>query len=197
MNYKEKLKDPRWIRRRRAIMERDNHRCMICGEDSLLLNVHHLRYRKGAEPWEYGDAELVTLCEDCHKMVHDNNLNLEVRRSKISDRYRLCYGIDNSSAIQSGTVMTSDSMNLIFVCADFPYVNKLILQNSDGSRTNPLDYPAYMEVETQISVYKDGSGLAFNEFNLPVDGIMSVNPRPATDDEKETLLNALKVWMSL
>ena len=196
MNYKEKLKDPRWIRRRREIMERDNHRCMICGEDSLLLNVHHLRYRKGAEPWEYDDCELVTLCEDCHKMVHDNNLNLEVRRSKISDRYRLCYGIDNSSAIRSGTVMTSDSMNLIFVCADFTYVNKLILQNSDGSRTNPLDYPAYMEVETQISVYKDGSGLAFNEFNLPVDGIMSVNPRPATDDEKETLLNALKDWMN-
>lgn len=196
MNYKEKLKDPRWIRRRREIMERDNHRCMICGEDSLLLNVHHLRYRKGAEPWEYDDCELVTLCEDCHKMVHDNKLELEVRRSKISDRYRLCYGIDNSSAIRSGTVMTSDSMNLIFVCADFPYVNKLILQNSDGSRTNPLDYPAYMEVETQISVYKDGSGLAFNEFNLPVDGIMSVNPRPATDDEKETLLNALKDWMN-
>lgn len=196
MNYKEKLKDPRWIRRRREIMERDDHRCMICGEDSLLLNVHHLRYRKGAEPWEYDDCELVALCEDCHKMVHDNNLNLEVRRSKISDRYRLCYGIDNSSAIRSGTVMTSDSMNLIFVCADFPYVNKLILQNSDGSRTNPLDYPAYMEVETQISVYKDGFGLAFNEFNLPVDGIMSVNPRPATDDEKETLLNALKDWMN-
>lgn len=197
MNYKEKLKDPRWIKRRREIMERDDHRCMICGEDSLLLNVHHLRYRKGAEPWEYDDCELVTLCEDCHKTVHDNNLNLEVRRSKISDRYRLCYGIDNSSAIRSGTVMTSDSMNLIFVCADFPYVNKLILQNSDGSRTNPLDYPAYMEVETQISVYRDGSGLAFNEFNLPVDGIMSVNPRPATDEEKEILLNALKHWMNL
>ena len=197
MNYKEKLKDPRWIKRRREIMERDDHRCMICGEDSLLLNVHHLRYRKGAEPWEYDDCELVTLCEDCHKTVHDNNLNLEVRRSKISDRYRLCYGIDNSSAIRSGSVMTSDSMDLIFVCADVPYVNKLILQNSDGSRTNPLDYPAYMEVETQISVYRDGSGLAFNEFNLPVDGIMSVNPRPATDEEKEILLNALKHWMNL
>lgn len=197
MDYKEKLKDPRWIKRRREIMERDNHKCMICGEDSVHLNVHHLRYRKDAEPWEYDDYELVTLCEDCHKMVHENNLNLEVRRSKISDRYRLCYGIDNSSVIRPGTVMTSDDMDLIFVCADFPYVNKLILQKFDGSRTNPLDYPAYMEVETQISVYKDGSGLAFNEFDLPINGEMSVEPRPATDEEKEILLNALKKWMEI
>ena len=93
--------------------------------------------------------------------------------------------------------MTSDSMDLIFVCADFPYVNKMIFNNADGSRTNPLDYPAYMEVETQISVYKDGSGLAFNEFDLPIDGLMSVEPRPATDEEKEILLNALKHWMNI
>ena len=197
MDYKDKLKDPRWIKRRREIMERDNHRCMICGEDSVLLNVHHLRYRKDAEPWEYDDRELVTLCEDCHKMVHENNLNLEVRRSKISDRYRLCYGIDSSSVIRSGTVMTSDSMDLIFVCADFPYVNKMIFHNADGSRANPLDYPVYMEVETQISVYKDGSGLAFNEFDLPIDGIMGVEPRAATNEEKQILLKSLKEWMKL
>jgi len=197
MDYKDKLKDPRWIKRRREIMERDNHRCMICGEDSVLLNVHHLLYRKYAEPWEYDDRELVTLCEDCHKMVHDKSIKLEVRRSKISGRYRLCYGIDSSSFIRPGTVMTSDSMDLIFVCADFPYVNKMIFHNADGSMTNPLDYPAYMEVETQISVYKDGSGLAFNEFDLPINGLMSVEPRPATDEEKEILLNALKHWMNI
>lgn len=196
MNYKEKLKDPRWIRRRREIMERDNHRCMICGESSTLFNVHHLRYKKGAEPWEYGDTELVTLCEDCHKMVHDNKIELEVRKSRISGRYKLCYGVCNNYGIRSGVVMTSDDMDMIFVCADVPYLNRLIFQSPDGSRLNPLDYPAFTEVEAQISVKKDGSGLAFNEFNLPVDGIMSVNPRPATDDEKETLLNALKDWMN-
>ena len=196
MDYKEKLKDPRWIRRRREIMERDNHKCMICGEDSVLLNVHHLRYRNFAEPWEYDDYELVTLCEDCHKMVHDNNISLGVRRSKISDRYRLCYRIDNNSGIRSGTVMTSDEMDLIFVCADVPYINGMVFNNPDGSRVNPLKYPLYREVETQISVYKDGSGLAFNEFNLDIDGVMSIEPRPATDEEKETLLNALKHWMN-
>jgi len=177
-------------------MERDNHRCMICGEDSLLLNVHHLRYRKGAEPWEYDDCELVTLCEDCHKMVHDSNLNLEVRRSKISGRYKLCYGVCNNYDIKSGVVMTSDDMDMIFVCADVPCLNRLVFQSPDGSRLNPLDYPVFTEVEAQISVKKDGSGLVFNEYNLPVDGIMSVNPRPATDDEKETLLNALRDWMN-
>lgn len=197
MDYKEKLKDPRWIKRRREIMERDNHRCMICGEDMSMLNVHHLHYRNDAEPWEYNDSELATLCEDCHKMVHENNIHLEVRRSKISGSYRLCFGTDDESGIQAGTVMASDDMDMIFVCADVPMVSQQILNTFDGGMVNPLKYPLYREVETQISVNMDGSGLVFNEYDLPIDGMMSVEPRPATDEEKQILLKALKDWMKL
>lgn len=197
MDYKEKLKDFRWIKRRREIMERDNHKCMICGIDTTRLNVHHLHYKKGAEPWEYNDSELATLCEDCHKMVHDKGVHLEVRRSRISDKHRLCFGIDDESGIHYGTIMVSDKMKLIFVCADVPFVRQQILQTSDGSRTNPLEYPLYRDVETQISVKMDGSDLAFNEYILPIDGMMSVEPRLATEKERLILLNALVSWMSL
>lgn len=195
MDYKEKLKDQRWVKRRMEIMERDNHRCMICGEDTSRLNVHHLHYKKGAEPWEYGDNELATLCEDCHKMVHDYGIHLEVKRSKISDRYRLCFGVDEECGIEPGTIMASDMMGLIFVCADAPMVKGMVLQKPDGGRTNPLEYPLYREVEAQISVNMDGDELEFNEYSLPIDGIMSVEPRPATKKEKELLLESIKRWI--
>lgn len=35
------------------------------------LNVHHLRYSKLKQPWEWDDPFLVTLCEDCHTLVHE------------------------------------------------------------------------------------------------------------------------------
>lgn len=37
------------------------------------LNIHHQYYVKGKFPWEYDDDALVTLCEDCHKKLHENN----------------------------------------------------------------------------------------------------------------------------
>ena len=37
------------------------------------LNVHHICYRIGKEPWEYENNELVTLCSECHKKIHSEN----------------------------------------------------------------------------------------------------------------------------
>lgn len=65
--YWEKLKDPRWQRKRLKIMERDQFACTNCGSDSETLNVHHSFYRRGFAPWDYDDAWLTTLCEDCHE----------------------------------------------------------------------------------------------------------------------------------
>lgn len=64
--YWEKLKDPRWQRRRLEIMRRDNFTCLECKSATNTLNVHHCYYIKGADPWEHPDSALKTLCEDCH-----------------------------------------------------------------------------------------------------------------------------------
>lgn len=85
MNYSQKLRDPRWQRRRLEIMQVANFKCADCNNREKTLNVHHLKYRHGAAPWEYLDAELVCLCEDCHLMRHlkekafneDTNIALE------------------------------------------------------------------------------------------------------------------------
>ena len=63
--YSEKLKDPRWQKKRLEVMERDGFTCRDCGATHKTLHVHHCMYEKG-EPWETDSRFLLTLCEDCH-----------------------------------------------------------------------------------------------------------------------------------
>jgi hypothetical protein len=65
--YCEKLRDPRWQRRRLEVMNRDDFTCQRCGDDTSTLNVHHRAYAGRRDPWDYPLTALVTLCEDCHK----------------------------------------------------------------------------------------------------------------------------------
>jgi hypothetical protein len=68
MSYAEKLKDPRWQRKRLEILQRDDFTCKKCGDKQTTLHVHHRRYFKGNDPWDYPNELLVTLCEDCHEV---------------------------------------------------------------------------------------------------------------------------------
>ncbi len=93
-NYSELLRDPRWQKRRLQIMDRDQYTCQRCFSDTKPLNVHHRIYYSGHNPWEYGDIDLVTLCEDCHKYESDNlnaalkNLSDVIRSLFLSDDIR-------------------------------------------------------------------------------------------------------------
>ena len=65
-DYYEKLKDPRWQKKRLEILERDGWRCTMCKAKDRTLNVHHIAYFSGYEPWEVPSGFLATLCEKCH-----------------------------------------------------------------------------------------------------------------------------------
>lgn len=56
-----------WTAIRAAVLERDDHRCQLCGRQQR-LEVHHLR------KWTPGTAHdpdnLLTLCEPCHAQAH-------------------------------------------------------------------------------------------------------------------------------
>ncbi len=69
--YAEKLRDPRWQKKRLEVMERDKFKCRRCGDGASPLNVHHLIYDRGCAPWEYEPAILLTLCESCHAAAGD------------------------------------------------------------------------------------------------------------------------------
>lgn len=67
MSYAEKLKDPRWQKRRLQILERDSFTCAECLSKEKELHVHHRCYHSGKDPWDYVDSELISLCKPCHE----------------------------------------------------------------------------------------------------------------------------------
>lgn len=73
--YSDKLKDPRWQKKRLEILERDKWKCKSCGDISTTLNVHHLFYFNGVDPWDIPNGFLITLCEDCHKEESNHKVN--------------------------------------------------------------------------------------------------------------------------
>jgi hypothetical protein len=70
ITYAEKLKDPRWQKKRLEIFQRDQFRCMECFSDEKSLQVHHIAY-KGKEPWDTPNKLLITYCHDCHQKEED------------------------------------------------------------------------------------------------------------------------------
>lgn len=82
--YQRKLRDPRWQQRRLKLLESANWTCQeaTCknwrhflvppqdrpaNESGPPLEIHHLYYEWGREPWEYPDDAHLVLCDDCHE----------------------------------------------------------------------------------------------------------------------------------
>jgi hypothetical protein len=70
MTYAEKLRDPRWQKKRLEILQRDDWKCQLCGDKSNTLVIHHFFYENNLEPWEYPNKSLITYCENCHESEH-------------------------------------------------------------------------------------------------------------------------------
>lgn len=83
--YLDKLKDPRWQKKRLACLDKAEFTCRGCGATDKPLHVHHRQYLKGREPWEYEDAQLEVLCETCHKEHHAEIDRLQSAISYASD----------------------------------------------------------------------------------------------------------------
>lgn len=70
-SYYEKLKDPRWQRKRLEVLQRENFRCEACGDTESTLHVHHGYYEAKYNPWDYDASTLHVLCNDCHEEVEE------------------------------------------------------------------------------------------------------------------------------
>jgi 5-methylcytosine-specific restriction endonuclease McrA len=74
-SYGALLFKPEWRSKRKEILFRDNHSCVICKSNSN-LQVHHRQYHFTIKenqfklPWQYPENLLVTLCESCHNKGH-------------------------------------------------------------------------------------------------------------------------------
>lgn len=72
MTYQEKLQDQRWFVFRHEVLEYSGYQCRRYrrSESEVPLQVHHPRYTKGREPWDYDVWEVECLCIDCHRAAH-------------------------------------------------------------------------------------------------------------------------------
>lgn len=116
MTYSEKLKDPRWQKKRLEILQRDLFACRLCEDKETQLQVHHLQYMN--EPWDVPNDKLITYCKHCHQVVElfknwqQKEIPLSVIKlySKDNNTYYLCvktsfenlslFEITNHSAIR-------------------------------------------------------------------------------------------------
>lgn len=87
-SYSDKLKDPRWQKKRLEILERDGWSCVYCYDPQSTLHVHHLAYY--GDPWDTPSDQLVTACERCHesetasRKKSENSLLLALRMKQLS-----------------------------------------------------------------------------------------------------------------
>lgn len=70
LSYQEQLKDERWLKKRKEVLDTKGYICCNCGS-RFGLQVHHLKYEKGKMAWEYSLDNLVVLCEECHRKIHN------------------------------------------------------------------------------------------------------------------------------
>jgi hypothetical protein len=114
--YYEKLKDPRWQKKRLEVMEANDFCCEVCGDSESTLNVHHKEYFKNHEPWEYSAGQLVCICESCHESEHENLDILKWVSSYLlldgpSNRQEVAYLIAGYSGMPYDGVLSVSCMN--------------------------------------------------------------------------------------
>ena len=69
--WQAQYRDQRWLDLRESVLERDGYRCNMCGKTDCVFNVHHIRYNPDGDIWDVSMKDLITLCEKCHKHVHN------------------------------------------------------------------------------------------------------------------------------
>lgn len=70
MPYADYLKSPEWAQKRQRALRFAGFRCQLCNSPER-LNVHHRTYeRLGQELM----GDLITLCNDCHSIFHQNRI---------------------------------------------------------------------------------------------------------------------------
>lgn len=124
--YSEKLRNPKWQKRRLEILNRDHWTCQLCGDKETTLHVHHNYYN--GNPWDAKDAGLITLCEDCHKIEEcqkaDNTTSIGVLKIKMANRL-VMFVYTQSGEIRFYEFGINRKLNTIIYFEDADMVEKL------------------------------------------------------------------------
>lgn len=90
--------DYEYLSRREAVLHRDNYTCQCCGKKHVRLEVHHIIFRSLGGTND--ERNLITLCEKCHKAVHDGILVLTKKPKKLRLKYATQMSIIRSQLLK-------------------------------------------------------------------------------------------------
>lgn len=65
-----RFEDPEYIKWAKAVKQRDNYTCQICGREGGWLNSHHLNSWDLFTEQRFYESNGVTLCNKCHTCFH-------------------------------------------------------------------------------------------------------------------------------
>jgi hypothetical protein len=124
MSYYEKLKDPRWQKKRLEILNMYEFMCMVCQETEEELHVHHVYYEKGKDPWDYPDSALWCLCKSCHEEMQKQTTDLLKSISTMPGEFVPWGDFDSFLSIYSPRLdITKALINLINTISNSPLFN--------------------------------------------------------------------------
>lgn len=84
--------------RREAVLHRDNYTCQCCGKKHVRLEVHHIIFRSMGGTDD--ERNLITLCEKCHKMIHDGLLVFTKKPKRSNLKYATQMSIIRSQLLK-------------------------------------------------------------------------------------------------
>lgn len=133
--------------RREVILHRDNYTCQCCGKKNCRLEVHHIKFRSNGGTDD--EENLITLCEDCHKGVHDGTVVLSKKPKKSKAlKYATHMSIIRSwllkkypNAIETFGFVTSENRNHLKLEKDH-YIDACVIA-SGGLEIEQLDVIFY------------------------------------------------------
>ena len=121
---------------RQYVLKRDNYRCQCCGmhsdkKNGIRLHVHHLESRKtgGNAP-----GNLLTLCECCHRLLHEGKITLGRKRRTRPMRDAAFMGI-----MRKTLLLRLRSELDIPVVETYGYITKLVREMHNIAKTHMAD----------------------------------------------------------
>lgn len=98
----------------------------------VTLNVHHSFYETGKAPWEYDTDTLFTVCECCHKVIHDCQKELMVKILSSSCQGGSAVGIFETIQGFLDAMYQGPSFKNSAKYADGYYRGSIIVEESDA-----------------------------------------------------------------
>lgn len=155
--------------RREAILNRDNYTCQVCGKKHTKLEVHHIKYR--SQGGNDDEDNLITLCEDCHRDIHDGKIILVKKPKKLNLKYATHMSIIRSQllkvypeAIETFGFVTKENRNHLALPKDH-YIDACVV--ASGGKKFKLNNEIFYKRRVAKGDYQLSKGIR-GEQRIPV-----------------------------